>query len=47
MKYGYYADNNCTYLAVLGNVFKGQTAGAVFGTGTGNIGNATMNVSTT
>jgi len=47
MKYGYYADNNCTYLAVLGNVFKGQTAGAVFGTGTGNIGDATMNVSTT
>ena len=47
MKYGYYADNNCTYLCVLGNVFKGQTAGAAFGTGTGNVGDETMNVSTT
>ena len=47
MKYGYEADNNCTYLAVLGNVFKGQTAGASYGTGTGNIGDATMNVDTT
>jgi len=44
MKYGYEADNNCTYLCVIGNNFKGQTAGASFGTGTGNIGDATTNV---
>lgn len=44
MKYGYEADNNCTYLCVMGNNFKGQTAGASFGTGTGNIGDATTNV---
>lgn len=47
MKYGYYADDNCICLCVIGNVFRGQTAGAAFGTGIGNIGDAAMNVSAT
>jgi len=43
MKYGYISDNNCTYLCTIGNVFVGQTAGAVQGTGTGNVpANANM-----
>ena len=32
MKYGYESDNNCTYCATLGNVFKGQSGGASQGT---------------
>jgi hypothetical protein len=43
MKYGYEADNDCSYLAVFGNVFKGQSGGASYGSGTGNKGSDTDN----